>query len=121
MLADDGASVDAIRKILRVLGHEVNVVADGTEALAALQQAGTTWSSSTSRCRAGGPRGGQPASPRPAAACPYLIAISADDSPGERARCLEAGIDEFLAKPVLAAVLAERAGRIAMAAAGLTA
>jgi CheY-like chemotaxis protein len=109
LVADDSASVRvAIRKILLLLGHEVDTVCDGAEALAAmvhkpydvalvdLQMPVMGGQEATSRLR------------RSTAVAwhPYIIAISADDSPAERARCRAAGMDEFLPKPILADQLA---------------
>jgi CheY-like chemotaxis protein len=109
LLADDSATVRAaIGRILLLLGYEVDSVRDGAEALAALRRAPYDAAlldvqmpvmggpEAASRFRRGA-RGSKP---------PYLIAISADDSPPERRRCSESGMDEFLAKPILAAQLA---------------
>lgn len=116
LLADDSATVRiAIRKILLLLGHEVDLVGDGAEALAALRRSSYDVAILDLQMPVmGGPeaasryRRERPRSPRA-----HLIAISGDDSPGERRRCVEAGMDEFLAKPILAADLAERLNRIA--------
>jgi signal transduction histidine kinase/DNA-binding response OmpR family regulator len=103
--------------LLRSLGYAADVACDGAEALAALDrqrydivlldvQMPEVDGTDVARriVAAGAP-----------AARPWLIAFTAGAMPGERERCREAGMDDFLAKPVrredLAAALARaRAG-----------
>lgn len=114
LVADDSASVRvAIRKILLLLGHEVDTVCDGAEALAALVHRPYDVALVDLQMPV---MGGQEATSRlrkcsSVAWHPYIIAISADDSPAERDRCCAAGMDEFLPKPILMDQLAAALGR----------
>lgn len=116
LLAEDSTTVRAaIGHLLVLLGHEVDSVCDGAEALTALRRNAYDAAlidvempvlggpEAVTRFRRG-PRSSKP---------PYLIFISADDSPGERRRCAESGMDDFLPKPILASQLANALGRMA--------
>ncbi|HEX2066975.1 MAG TPA: ATP-binding protein, partial [Candidatus Thermoplasmatota archaeon] len=47
----------------------------------------------------------------PLARQPYIVAMTADAMPGDRERCLEAGMDDYLSKPVRMEALGEALGR----------
>jgi signal transduction histidine kinase/DNA-binding response OmpR family regulator len=87
--------------MLRKLGYEIDLAANGLEVLAALEQRaydvvlldvqmpemdGLT---AARRIRAGAPQ------PRP-----YLVAVTANALQGDREECLQAGMDDYIAKPI---------------------
>jgi CheY-like chemotaxis protein len=108
LVADDSGTVrTSLRLLLAQLGHEVETVADGAQAVAAVLDRRFDIVLMDVQMPV---MGGLEASSRirreiEAASRPRIIAISAEESPRDRARCLEAGMDDFLAKPILAGAL----------------
>jgi CheY-like chemotaxis protein len=96
-----------IDAMLRQLGHRITLVGNGREALEALAHADfdlvlmdcnmpeMDGLEATRRLRAGDTRN---------AAIP-IIALTANAMDGDRERCLAAGMDDFIAKPVSMATL----------------
>ena len=98
-----------ITRILETLGFEIRVVVDGQQAVEALagpfdlvlmdcQMPVLDGFDATRRIRAGGPAIRDPRIP--------IIALTASAIEGGRDRCLAAGMDDFIAKPVTPAALA---------------
>lgn len=104
---DDPVSSTVLAGMLRKAGWEVDCVTSGGEALAALavanydlmlldcQLPGVDGYETARRIRAAA--GAEHASSYPR---PVIVAITANDGPGERQRCLDAGMHEYLRKPV---------------------
>lgn len=118
LLADDNAINRKVgREMLKRLGYEADVACHGLEVLGALervrydvvlmdaQMPELDGLSTTRRIRA----------ELPAERQPYIIAVTASAMPSDRSRCAEAGMDDFVSKPVefetLAAALDRAAGR----------
>lgn len=110
-----------ITRILEVLGFEAHVVADGKRAVEALadpydlvlmdcQMPVMDGFDATRRIRAGGPGIHDPRIP--------IIALTASAIESGRERCLAAGMDDFVAKPVAPSSLAEVLDRWLAARAG---
>jgi signal transduction histidine kinase/CheY-like chemotaxis protein len=108
LVAEDNAvNQTIIEAMLRKLGHQVTLVGTGGEALAALASADfdlvlmdcnmpeMDGIEATQRLRAGGVRDSR---------IP-VIALTANALEGDRERCLAAGMDDFVAKPVTIAEL----------------
>lgn len=102
LFADDDPVNKAIgRYIFECLGYRADIVGDGVEALAALRRSSydvvlmDLWMpmldgyATARRIRSELPRKQQP----------RIIAMTASDALDERARCLAAGMDDFLSKP----------------------
>ncbi|NIA52975.1 response regulator [Massilia sp. TW-1] len=107
---DNTINQKVIRQLLRHLGYRADVVGNGVEAVAALerqdypvilmdmQMPDMDGLEATRRLRArfGG------------ANAPYIIAMTANAMPGDRERCLDAGMNDYVPKPIEMDVL-ERA------------
>jgi CheY-like chemotaxis protein len=103
LVADDNAlNQNLLRRLVGKLGHRVDVVSNGREAVAAVAQ--ETYDAvlmdvlmpemdgleaAEAICRRW-PRGTRP----------RLIALTAMAGPGDRDRCLKAGFDDYMSKPV---------------------
>jgi CheY-like chemotaxis protein len=110
LIADDNAlNQNLLRRLVAKLGHAVDVVSNGREAVAAVAQKpydavlmdvlmpemdGLV--AAEAICRRW-PRGNRP----------RLIALTALAGPGDQERCLKAGFDDYMSKPVRLADLVE--------------
>ncbi|HKV87934.1 MAG TPA: response regulator [Candidatus Dormibacteraeota bacterium] len=110
LIADDNAvNQNLLRRMVTKLGHTVDVVSNGREAVAAVAQQpydavlmdvlmpemdGLV--AAEAICRRW-PRGNRP----------RLIALTAMAGPGDQERCLQAGFDDYMSKPVHLADLVE--------------
>jgi CheY-like chemotaxis protein len=110
LIADDNAlNQNLLRRLVAKLGHSVDVVSNGREAVAAVAQKpydavlmdvlmpemdGLV--AAEAICRRW-PRGNRP----------RLIALTALAGPGDQERCLKAGFDDYMSKPVRLAELVE--------------
>jgi len=114
LVADDNPlGVEALTKMLERLGYRADSVAHGRAALTALarkpydvilmdvQMPELDGLEATRRIRAGG--GHQP----------WIVALTAGDSNGDRQACRSAGMDDFLGKPVRLDALIETLRRVA--------
>jgi signal transduction histidine kinase/CheY-like chemotaxis protein len=115
LVAEDNAvNQTIIDAMLRKLGHQITVVGTGVEALEALASADfdlvlmdcnmpeMDGIEATKRLRAGGVRDSR---------IP-VIALTANAMEGDRERCLAAGMDDFVAKPVTIAELRKAIERV---------
>ena len=110
LVADDNAlNQNLLRRLVGKLGHRVDVVSNGREAVAAVAQEPYDavlmdvlmpemdgLDAAEAICRRW-PRGTRP----------RLIALTAMAGPGDRERCLRAGFDDYMSKPVHLEELAE--------------
>jgi CheY-like chemotaxis protein len=110
LVADDNAlNQNLLRRLVVKLGHKVDVVSNGREAVAAVAQAPYDavlmdvlmpemdgLEAAEAICRRW-PRGTRP----------RLIALTALAGPGDQDRCLKAGFDDYMIKPVHLEQLAE--------------
>src|SRR5207247_5484576 len=110
LVADDNAlNQNLLRRLVTKLGHIVDVVSNGREAVAAVAQQPYDavlmdvmmpemdgLAAAEAICRRW-PRGNRP----------RLIALTAMAGPGDQERCLRAGYDDYLSKPVRTDELAE--------------
>jgi CheY-like chemotaxis protein len=110
LVADDNAlNQNLLRRLVVKLGHKVDVVSNGREAVAAAAQVPYDavlmdvlmpemdgLEAAEAICRRW-PRGTRP----------RLIALTALAGPGDRERCLKAGFDDYMVKPVHLEQLAE--------------
>ena len=116
LLVEDNAVNQMVAKaMLRKLGHAVDVASEGPEALRMLsrshyelvlmdcQMPGMDGFETTRLIRQGSGGVLNPNIP--------IIALTANAMQGDREQCLEAGMDDYLTKPVEARLLAEAIGR----------
>jgi CheY-like chemotaxis protein len=110
LIADDNTlNQNLLRRLVAKLGHKVDVVANGREAVAAVAQSPYDivlmdvlmpemdgLEAAEAICRRW-PRGTRP----------RLIALTALAGPGDQERCLKAGFDDYMVKPVHLEELAE--------------
>jgi CheY-like chemotaxis protein len=110
LVADDNAlNQNLLRRLVGKLGHKVNVVSNGREAVAAVAQEPYDavlmdilmpemdgLEAAEAICRRW-PRGTRP----------RLIALTAMAGPGDKERCMKAGFDDYMSKPVHLEDLAE--------------
>jgi CheY-like chemotaxis protein len=110
LVADDNAlNQNLLRRLVVKLGHKVDVVSNGREAVAAVAQVPYDavlmdvlmpemdgLEAAEAVCRRW-PRGTRP----------RLIALTALAGPGDRERCLKAGFDDYMVKPIHLEQLAE--------------
>lgn len=110
LIADDNAvNQNLLRRMVTKLGHTVDVVSNGREAVAAVAQQPYDAAlmdvlmpemdglvAAEAICRRW-PRGNRP----------RLIALTAMAGPGDQERCIQAGFDDYLTKPVHLADLTE--------------
>ena len=110
LIADDNSlNQNLLRRLVAKLGHKVDVVANGREAVAAVAQSPYDvvlmdvlmpemdgLEAAEAICRRW-PRGTRP----------RLIALTALSGPGDEERCLKAGFDDYMSKPVHLEELAE--------------
>ena len=103
LIADDNAlNQNLLKRLVGKLGHSVDVVSTGREALAAVAQQPYDavlmdvlmpemdgLAAAEAICRRW-PRGNRP----------WLIALTAMAGPGDQERCLRAGFDDYMSKPV---------------------
>lgn len=103
MVDDNEANRQILERMLRRLGYEVDVAIDGESALA--QLTGTSFDAVLMDCAMPGRDGYATtrelrAREADGAVRVPVIALTADISAGARDRCLEAGMDDYLSKPV---------------------
>jgi two-component system, sensor histidine kinase len=112
---DNEVNREVLAAMIKVLGHHASLATGGQEALRAVQQQGFDLvlmdlhmpeMDGIDTTRAIRALGGQ------AASVP-IVALSADAFAEARERCLAAGMDEFISKPVALAKLAELLQRLA--------
>jgi CheY-like chemotaxis protein len=110
LVADDNAlNQNLLRRLVGKLGHKVDVVSNGREAVAAVAQEPYDavlmdilmpemdgLEAAAAICRRW-PRGTRP----------RLIALTAMAGPGDKERCMKAGFDDYMSKPVHLEELAE--------------
>jgi CheY-like chemotaxis protein len=103
LIADDNAlNQNLLKRLVGKLGHTVDVVSNGREAVAAVAQQGYDallmdvlmpemdgLTAAEAICRRW-PRGNRP----------RLIALTAMAGPGDQERCMRAGFDDYMSKPV---------------------
>ncbi len=110
LVAEDNAlNQSTLRRLVTKLGHQANVVANGREAVAAVAQ--DTYDAVLMDILMpdmGGIAAVEEICRRwPRGARPRLIALTALAGPGDRERCLQAGFDDYMSKPVHLDELAE--------------
>jgi len=122
LLAEDNPVNQQVAvSMLEMLGHRVELVGDGRQALEALERSNfdlvlmdcqmpeLDGFEVTSRLReneAADARAGEPTSPRVP-----VIALTANAMQGDRERCLAAGMDDYLSKPLTLAQLGAALGK----------
>jgi CheY-like chemotaxis protein len=104
-----------IVRMLEKDGHRVDVVGNGREALAALE--GASYDLVLMDCQMPEMDGFEAtsairATERPSGAHVTIVALTANAMEGDRERCLAAGMDDYLAKPITRHALVAVLGRI---------
>jgi two-component system sensor histidine kinase/response regulator len=105
-----------IVRMLEKAGHRVDVVGNGSEALAALERA--SYDLVLMDCQMPEMDGFEAtsairATERQTGAHVTIVALTANAMEGDRERCLAAGMDDYLAKPITRQALTAALGRIA--------
>jgi PAS domain S-box-containing protein len=106
---DNTINQKVIKQLLRHLGYRADVVANGLEALEALErQAYQVILMDMQMPEMDGLEATRRLRRRfRGASAPYIIAMTANAMPGDRERCLEAGMNDYVPKPIELAVLDE--------------
>ena len=103
LIADDNAlNQNLLKRLVSKLGHIVDVVSNGREAVASVaQQPYDALLMDVLMPEMDGLQAAEAICRRwPRGSRPRLIALTAMASPGDRERCLKAGFDDYLSKPV---------------------
>ena len=110
---DNDVARDLAGRLLERLGYDVELVADGFEAIARVAEA--TFDVILMDCQMPGMTGYEAATEIRRAEGPgrpnRIVAVTAHALGDERQRCLDAGMDDYLAKPFLPEQLAEMLAR----------
>ena len=109
LLAEDNLVNQKVAlRILDRLGYRADVAADGAEAVAAVQrQAYDVVFMDVQMPEMDGLEATRRIRADPSVAQPHIIALTANAMEGDRERCLEAGADDYVAKPVGMQALAD--------------
>ncbi len=96
--------------MLKKLGYEVDAVGDGLQAVRALEGVASTYDLVLMDCQMPEMDGFEATERIRGLACESslvpIVALTANTMPGDRVKCLEAGMDDYLPKPVNREVLA---------------
>jgi CheY-like chemotaxis protein/signal transduction histidine kinase len=116
LLAEDNpANQKVILAILKRLGYEADAVANGKEALSALEACHyDVVFMDVKMPEMDGLEATRIIRQRWPSKCPKIIAITAYAMRGDREMCLEAGMDDYISKPVRLEDLAQALGRIGL-------
>jgi CheY-like chemotaxis protein len=113
VIEDNTVNQHVIRRLLEKLGHETTIAPDAEAALSLLRE--RRFAAILMDCHLPGMDGfTATAAIRATEAGPHrtpIIAMTADALPGDRERCLAAGMDDYIAKPVSLGQLRSTLGR----------